>query len=433
MSRFVLKAEYVRDLPFTERGQKFIFDSALPGFGVRVGTNVKAYIAESRVKGRSRRVTIGRTDKLTLNDARKLAKKELAAMAGGVDRNKEKAEERARTLSLLEALEFYIHDTDLKETTAIENRRLINGDFKDWLGKDVKDITPTMVVRRFDDVTVRSPSVANHAFWVLRAVMNYARVVTKSDAGEFTLPPNPCDRLTDLNRWHKSKARTGKLAKDQFPLFFKALDDTESKVFAAFVELQLRTGLRRTEAASLLFTDVDFEAETLTIRAEVAKNGKELVLPIANQVMVLLQRRRQAAPNAVHVFGDARRFDPRKSLKNLRKAIGSDLTYHDLRRTFLSVAEEQAVPFSLLKKMGNHSVGNDVTLKHYANTVEHETLRPYMHKVNDQIDRLGRIDNPKLRHQDALKCLASAVQALEEYDKYRDVVGELKRLVAKLD
>ena len=34
-------------------------------------------------------------------------------------------------------------------------------------------------------------------------------------------------------------------------------------------------------------------------------------------------------------------------------AVGSDLTYHDLGRAFLSVAEEQAVPYSLLKNMGN--------------------------------------------------------------------------------
>lgn len=181
-----------------------------------------------------------------------------------------------------------------------------------------------------------------------------------------------------------------------------------------------------------MFTDVDFESQTLTIRAEVAKNGKELVLPAAKQVLALLRRRMAAAPEGKQVFGDAKRFDPRKSLTKLRDAVGSDLTYHDLRRTFLSVAEEQAVPYSLLKKMGNHSVGNDVTLKHYANTVEHETLRPYMQRVNDQIDRLGNIDNPELKALDALKRLKSAVQDLEEFEKYRDSIGELNRLVAEL-
>lgn len=432
MARIALKDEYVRDLPLTESGQKFVFDAKLPGFGVRIGTRSKAYFVEGRVKGRTRRVTIGRTNALKLRVARDLGKVELAAMAGGVDRNKEKAEERASTMTLGEALNLYLKDNDLKESTATENRRLIAGDFSDWLDKDVKGLTPTMVVRRFDKITERSPSVANHACWVLRAVMNYARVVTKTDAGEFTLPPNPSDRLTDLNRWHKAKARTGKLTKDQFPLFFEALEAANNPDFADFMELLVRAGLRRNEAASLLWTDVDFESETFTIRAEVSKNGKALTLPTSKQILALLDRRREATPEGLQVFGDAKRFDPRKSLNKLREAVGSDLTYHDLRRTFLSVAEEQAVPYSLLKKLGNHSAGNDVTLKHYANTIEHETLRPYMQKVNDQIDRLGRIDNPELKARDAVKRLNSALQDLEEFEQYQVKVGELKRMVAEL-
>jgi len=263
-------------------------------------------------------------------------------------------------------------------------------------------------------------------------VINYARIVTKTDAGEFTLPPNPCDRLTDLNRWHKSLARTGKLTKEQFPAFFGALQASSNPIFADFTELLVRAGLRRNEAASLLWTDVDLDSETFTIRAEVSKNGRALTLPASKQVLALLHRRREAAPDAAQVFGDAKRFDPRKSLSKLREAVGSDLTYHDLRRTFLSIAEEQAVPYSLLKKMGNHSTGNDVTLKHYDNTVEHETLRPYMQRVNDQIDRLGKIDNPELKARDPHTRLKNAVEDLETFERYRNKLDQLKRMVAEL-
>ena len=82
--------------------------------------------------------------------------------------------------------------------------------------------------------------------------------------------------------------------------------------------------------------------------------------------------------------------------------------------------------------MGNHSVGNDVTLKHYANTVEHETLRPYMQRVNDHIDRLGQIDNPELKAFDALMRLKNAVKELEEFEQFRNGLGDVKRLVAEL-
>lgn len=53
-----LTAQYVRDLPFAEAGQTLVTDDPLPGFGVRVGARSKSYFAESRVKGRTRRVTI---------------------------------------------------------------------------------------------------------------------------------------------------------------------------------------------------------------------------------------------------------------------------------------------------------------------------------------------------------------------------------------
>ena len=55
-----------------------------------------------------------------------------------------------------------------------------------------------------------------------------------------------------------------------------------------------------------------------------------------------------------------------------------------------------------------------------------------MQKVNDQIDRLGRIDNPELKARDAVKRLNSALQDLEEFEQYQVKVGELKRMVAEL-
>ncbi len=73
-----------------------------------------------------------------------------------------------------------------------------------------------------------------------------------------------------------------------------------------------------------------------------------------------------------------------------------------------------------------------MTLKHYTNTVEHETLRPYMVRVNDQIDRLGQIDNAQLKAQDPLNRLKKAVNDLEEFEQYRDGLGEMKRLVTRL-
>lgn len=433
MALLFFKANVVRDLPLATNGQEFYFDTQTKGLGVRVGTRKKAYFYDGRVGAKKRRVTLGDTADLTLNDARKLAKKTAVEMLNGIDQNKVKAEERARAMTLGEALDLYVQNHDLRERTVAENRRLINFNFSDWLERDVKGISPSMVVRRFDDISGRSPSSANHAFWVLRAILNHARVATKTDAGEFTLPPNPCQRLTDLNRWHKSNARTVRLTEEQFPAFFQALADARNSTFADFMELLVRTGLRRTEAASLSWANVNMTAKTFTITADIAKNGHALTLPLSAQVEAMFQRRREAEPEAVNVFGDAKMYDPRKSLYALRKAVGADLTFHDCRRTFLTIAEEQAVPYGLLKKMGNHSTGNDVTMKHYANTVEHETLRPYMQRVSDQIDRLAGIDNKALKIADQISRLRQTCEALAEFDQFKGEIRDLQDVIKRLE
>ena len=235
-----------------------------------------------------------------------------------------------------------------------------------------------------------------------------------------------------MNRWHKPNARTGRLTEEQFPKFFQALADAKDPKYADYMELLVRAGLRRTEAASLAFADVNMTAKTFTITAEKSKSGNPLTLPMSAQIEAIFQRRREADPEAVHVFGDAKRYDPRKSLSALRRAVGSDLSYHDCRRTFLSIAEQQEVPYGILKKMGNHSAGNDVTLKHYANTVEHETLRPYMQRVSDQIDRLGGIDNSELKIRDQIERLNQTCEALAEFDQYAGEIETLRGVVDRL-
>ncbi|WP_420011599.1 Arm DNA-binding domain-containing protein [Tateyamaria sp.] len=207
------------------------FDTKLPGFGLRVSKRTRKFVVVGYVAGKKVWVTQGPSE-LTLPKARKWAEGVLGDLARGINPNAAKAEQRASAMRLSEALDTYLSDNDLKESTATENRRLIERDLKDWLNKDVKTISRDMVVKRFDKLTERSPAIANHVFWVLRAILNHTRIVTKNDLGEFTLPPNPCDRLTDLKRWHKPQARKGTVAIDQFPALMDTLAESHDRLDA---------------------------------------------------------------------------------------------------------------------------------------------------------------------------------------------------------
>src|ERR1700747_1571961 len=67
-------------------GQAFIRDDAVKGFALRlIATGGKSFVFEGRIKGRMRRVTIGRYPDLTVAVARQKALETRAAIARGED------------------------------------------------------------------------------------------------------------------------------------------------------------------------------------------------------------------------------------------------------------------------------------------------------------------------------------------------------------
>ena len=65
---------------------RIVFDSQQPGLGLRITPiGTKIFIAQARVSGRKRRITVGYAPDMTLSKARAEALQMLAAMRGGVD------------------------------------------------------------------------------------------------------------------------------------------------------------------------------------------------------------------------------------------------------------------------------------------------------------------------------------------------------------
>ncbi|CAO4151719.1 Arm DNA-binding domain-containing protein [Methylorubrum extorquens] len=87
--------------------QRLLFDAELKGFGVLVSgtTAAKSYVVQRDVNGKTRRITVGRTNVLSLEEARRKAIGLLAQLAGGIDPKEEKRREQANAITLAEALE----------------------------------------------------------------------------------------------------------------------------------------------------------------------------------------------------------------------------------------------------------------------------------------------------------------------------------------
>ncbi|PUB10179.1 Arm DNA-binding domain-containing protein [Yoonia sediminilitoris] len=80
----------------SEAAEFFVWDSQIAGFGVRVlPSGAKTYQAQYRKGGRTRRVSLGRHGKITVDEARRLAKDVMGQVAMG-----ERATSRPRTPDL---------------------------------------------------------------------------------------------------------------------------------------------------------------------------------------------------------------------------------------------------------------------------------------------------------------------------------------------
>lgn len=400
MPKIKINAAVIRDLPTPSVGQILYTDDALPGFGVRATSGAKTYYCEARVAGRTRRVTIGSSTVFTPDAARKEAKKLLGKMAGGVDVNGERAEARAKSITLQDALDRYLTSRAGLKTAATYRAALRNG-CPDWLTREMTAITPALFVARHKKITTtRGPAAANAFGRVLRAVWNFALHDTARADGTPTLPINPTARLSALRGWHKEKARQGYLPPDRFPALATFLaSEREANLdnpLPDFIEMLLRTGLRRREAAGLRWQDVDLTTRILTLSE--TKNGRSHCLPLPDQLLALLKHRKAAAEGE-YVFAESGKvLDCRHTLDRLRKAVGVPLTYHDCRRTFASLADALDLSGYAIKAMLNHATGNDVTATHYlVRTVDR--LREPMARVSDEIDRL--MSSATLLHEDS--------------------------------
>ena len=138
------------------------------------------------------------------------------------------------------------------------------------------------------------------------------------------------------------------------------------------------------EAMTLRWENIDLKAKTLTIFD--TKNYEQHVLPLSDFLYDLLTKRHQHAYSEF-VFPGSGKFayiiKPRKTMTKIIEQSGIQFTLHDLRRTFITIAESLDVPAYALKRLLKHKMNFDVTAGYIISDVER--LRKPMQKVTDYL------------------------------------------------
>jgi integrase len=271
----------------------------------------------------------------------------------------------------------------------------------DWLDRPIASITKEMVVSRHRELTrvtrcgTSGKAQANVAMERLSILINFA-VNCYEIEGRPIFTTNPVKRLSQVRAWHKIPRRQSLIPDHKLCLWYHAVIATKSKIFRDYILLLVFTGLRRNEAATLRWTDIDLDAKVLTVRAEIAKNCREHRLPLSDFLSELLLRRQNEAIkfDTEYVFpgrgGRHHIVDPTHAASRIAEKIGHPFILHDLRRVFLTTAEKLEIPHYALKKLANHVSSSDVTAGYIV--VDVERLRGYMSKISDHFVRLMNAD-----------------------------------------
>lgn len=287
--------------------------------------------------------------------------------------------------TLLEVFEDYLQTRkELKPSTIHDYRRSINGAFKHWQNKPLTEITRDMVQLRHSALGKSSKARANNAMRVLRAVFNHAISKYEDSAGDSAILLNPVDRLSQMHAWYKVEQRQTLIKPHELPDWFAATMQLNNETTRHYLYLLLFTGLRRSEASTIQWRDVNLEDRTLTINE--TRNHQAHVLPLSDFLYELLKKRNENKESP-YVFpsGSERGYliEPRSAVKRVSELSGITFTLHDLRRTFKAIAESLDIPAYALTGLLNHKNPNDVTADSIGSNIDR--LREPMQQITDFI------------------------------------------------
>jgi integrase len=388
------------------KAQAFLWDSDTPGLGLRATpSGAKAFVFQSRFQGGSIRTTIGdpkhwplnsRSDrvgpggKLVQLGAREKARQLQAIIDGGRDPRIVEAEataidvaarvaSKAQAITLGEAWALYLEDRkpNWGDAHYMDHLQIAHRGGQPRKRSEAK--TKPGAIAALLDVKLRELTAERYEAWAAREVTTRparARLAYRLLTGFYSWCAAHREYreavVIDAIKSKKLRESLGApvkrmtaLQREQLPAWFRAVRAIPNEVISAYLQFMLLVGPRPNEPLSLLWTDLDFQWRTITIRDKV--EGKRVIgmTPYIAQLLNRLPRRTREVDGKVipneWVFssstsksgalvdpGDA--HDLACAVEDLPK-----ITLQGLRRSFATLSEWVEVPAGIGAQIQGHA------------------------------------------------------------------------------
>ena len=299
--------------------------------------------------------------------------------------------------TLKKAYNDYMKEGDLAANSVKSYETAINH-LESWWELRITDITPKMVLARHKELTDKTlvdvpkgssggrrlrggPVVANIYAACFTGRIRSCRTASWNWMNiEINLPPNPVAKAFKkargrrVKKWNIEKPRENVIEREQMPAWFEAIQqlpeivedyrnrspapwrvrDLDGALGADYLTFVLLSGLRRREATGILWENVDFKNGWVTIPE--TKNREPLRIPMSDEMVSILSRRKQAGGD-----GPFSVPEPANYIRFITERTGIEHTVHDLRRSYISLANSLDVALPKIKALVNHGAkGPDV-------------------------------------------------------------------------
>ena len=359
----------------------FLWDTQLPGFGLRVYPSGKRkYIVQYRTKtNRQRRQVIGLHGVITAEKARLKVGKLLAQVQDGGDPAGEaQAARKAPTVTDLAADYLQRHAIPNKRPASVDaDRSMLDRLVLPRLGK-----MKVLAVTRRDVETIHTnlratPYRANRVLALVSKIFNLA--VAWDWRGD-----NPA---RGIPRYHEDQ-RERWLSAEELSRLWAALDEDTNQRAANAVKLMILTGARRGEVLMATWDQFDLDRGVWTKPSHHTKQKRTEHVPLSKPALALLTAlKAEADPKQTHLYPGEVPGKPlgeiKKFWQRVRKETGLEgVRLHDLRHTCASeLAMSGATLAEIAEVLGHKTLA---MVKRYAHLTEQHTSK-VVARMNERI------------------------------------------------
>lgn len=301
--QFFFNTYILDNLPAPEKGFDVVQDLSEPRLRMYITQRgVKSFFVRKRIRGRDRRIIIGKYPDVDIEDAR-------AKVIEVLDGATKKIPVRRKKISFEKIIESYLANKVRRgEDSFNKLKRTINLHLKDLFNKDIQDITQSDVEKVLDNIAGRA--MALRVQELLQSVFNYA-----IDMGY--VKNNPTDNIPRIVVVRRQR----KLNKYGLQRLVAAIEK-ESNPNLRFAFLMLIYGFApKSQVFKMRWEDLDFNHDM----------WKDM--PLSDKAILLLQDLPQDGEWVFMGRGKFHLTDPRVAWHRVVKAAGMpDLTMDDVNK-----------------------------------------------------------------------------------------------------